>query len=93
MREQRVVLEHDADMPRFRHRRVLCIAEFLAAQHNPSRNQGFKAGNRPQHRGLAATRLPEQAADLAALQGEGQAVHDFMHLLPQLIADAYVLKL
>ena len=79
MGEQRVVLEHHADLAGVRRQRLAGTADALAAQMDFTLPGGIEAGDQPQYRGLAATRGAQQAADLAFLQMEGNtAQHGFL---------------
>jgi len=66
--EQGVVLEHHADAAALRGLGVGDAADDAAVEADFAGTQTFEAGDAPQHRGLAAARGAEQAADAAAVE-------------------------
>src|SRR6185295_18869651 len=78
MREQRVVLEHHADAPPLGRQHHARAGNDLAGEADLAFANAFEARYAAQHRGLAAAARPEQAADGAAREREGQAAHHFL---------------
>jgi len=70
MREERVVLEHHADVACFGRKQLTALAHDLAIKRDLARLNRFETGNAAQHRGLAATARAEETADRALVQGQ-----------------------
>ena len=70
MREQRVILEDEADAAMLRLDEALGRGDILALQQHAARARPLDAGGEPEQRRLAAARLAEQRDDLAGLDGE-----------------------
>src|SRR5690606_10083941 len=63
VREQRVILEHDADVALFGGNTMACAAHHPAVDAYLSRGKRLETGDATQDGGLAAAAGPEQAAD------------------------------
>jgi len=68
--EQGVVLEHHADAAALRRLGVGDAADDVAIETDFAGTQTFETGDAPQHRGLAAARGAEQAADAATVEAQ-----------------------
>src|SRR5690606_1879732 len=55
--------------------------------------QGFEPGNSAQYGGFAAARSTQQAADMALLQVEIQAVHDRHHAFRRIVSQGNIVQL
>ncbi len=70
MGEKGVVLKHHTDPALFRRNVALAIGHELAIDSDRALGDRHKAGHRPQQAGLAAARGPEQASDIASIEGQ-----------------------
>ena len=75
VREQRVVLEHEAHAPRLRRHVHAGSRERAALERHRARVQAFEPGDEAQGGGLAAPGRPQQRHDAARVQVEADAVH------------------
>ncbi len=75
MREQREVLEHQADIAPFRRQEARAARHFAVVDQNAAFARLLDAGGEPQQRGLAAAGASEQADDLAGLDIEREIAH------------------
>ncbi len=76
MREQRVVLEHQAHSPLLRGERVSGSGHRLASDQHRALVERLDPGDQTQDGALAATRGPEQAGYPPGLQRETRSAHD-----------------
>ena len=76
VRKQRVVLKHHADAALLGRHAEIPAAHQYAVQPDFAGGNRLETGDATQHRGFAAAARAEQAADLAALERERQAVQD-----------------
>jgi len=74
VREQRIVLEHHADLPLLRGHLPTGPGDFDAVDQDPAGHHRLEAGDAAQDGRLAAAACAEQAADLAARERERQVV-------------------
>ena len=74
--EQRVVLKHQPDTALLRRKlsRVSALGHRRAVDRDTAGLQGLEAGREPQQRGLAASRRPEQAYELAGLDADADVI-------------------
>ena len=74
MREQRIVLEHHADVPLLDRHVDGGAGHQFAIEDDFAGRDRLEAGNATQHRGFAAAGGAEQAADAAPFEAEGDAI-------------------
>ena len=72
MREQRIALEHDADVAPVRGQ----LRHVLPAHHDAARIAMRETRDDAQQRGLAAARWPQQRHEFAGTDGEVETIHD-----------------
>ena len=87
VREQGVVLEHDADAALLGRHRVARPGHEAAAQRDGARVRGLEARDEAQRGGLAAARGAEQGQDLALGHPERQPVDRRGAVRPEALAD------
>ena len=74
MREQREVLEHQADAALLRRHEAVGSRDFLAVDQHAPRRRALDAGGDPEQGRLAAARGPQQAEDLRRRDVEADLV-------------------